>query len=439
MRSAKEYRSQLAALVKKSNAITTAWEGKEEDEGFEEAMTELRSILGKADEIKVMLEMANQKEGLDKLIAEPNAATIGASASFTMDRETAPGEGVVPEGQREAIATHSYKSAYESYLRRDLDQMGPNDVKTLQEGQDDAGGFLVPEDWRANLLKRTAARPNIRQNAQVITTSRDSVRMPKVVYAGDYRYTSGVRMKWVGETPAAASEHRVTDPVFGSELIQIYTGMASLPITLDLLEDAAFPIEGYITEILGEAFDLGEESVWVSGTGAGQPQGILTHPQIAVLSADTGNGMHVISGHASLLTADGIISVGMQLPEQYDINAKWYFNKRSVEQAIRKLKDSDNNYLWPVWPQVGGFGPHNLELLGYPVVRTPFMPNIAANAYPILFGDMRGYTIVDRIGLSIQRLRELYAETNLVVFLARKRVGGKLMETYRLQAQKVSA
>lgn len=438
MKSAAEYRSDLTALVARANVITEEWDGKEEEAGFEEAMKELRQVLGKADEIKVWLDLAMQKEGLDALVT--GTANAPSLAAMSIGREVAPGEGLMTDEQLEATAMHAYKSAYESYLRRDIDNMGPQDRKTLQEGQDDAGGFLVPEDWRAEMLKRLAARPNIRQNAKVITTSRDSVRLPKIIYTGDYRYTSGVRIKWVGETPATASVHRVTDPVFGAELVQIYTAMASLPITLDLLEDAAFGIEGYIIEVLGEAYDLGEEAVWISGTGAGQPQGILTHPQIAVLSADTGDGMHVISGDAALVKADGLIDLCMHVPEQYDISSKWYFNKRHTERAIRKLKDAvDGNYLWPIVTQVGNLGPHGQSLLGYPVVRSPFLPNIAANAYPILFGDMSAYRIVDRIGLSIQRLREIYAETNLVVYLARKRVGGKLLEPWRLKVQKISA
>jgi len=318
--------------------------------------------------------------------------------------------------------------------------MGPQDQKTLSLGLDEAGGFLSPEDWRAELIKRAQSPPNIRNASRVITTSRDGVRMPKVIYTGDYRYTSGVRMKWVGEQPATATEHRVTDPVFGSERVNVHTAMASLPITLDLLEDSAFPIDGYILDVLGEAYDLGEEEVWISGTGAGQPQGILTHAQVQVLSGNTGDGMQAISGHASLLTSDGLIDLAMELPEQYDVNSRWFFNKKSTERAIRQLREaSGDNYLWPVTTQVGELGPAGLALLGYPVTRAPFLPDVAADAFPILFGDMTAYTIVDRIGLSIQRLTEVYAETNIVVFLARKRVGGKLLEPFKLKVQKVSA
>ena len=439
MRKAKDIRADFQAVVTKAQTLSEAWDGKEGQPGFDEAMKELRGVLGQADVFKTQLDMALQYEGAQEYLSAPASVPTAVRAA-SMGREAAPGEGA-SERQMETTQKAAYKAAFEAYLRKDPNDIGPNDRKTLSEGSDDAGGVFVPVDWQAGILKKQAASPSIRANARVITTSRDMIRVPKVVYTGtgSRMYTSGVRMKWVGELPASSSEHRVTDPAFGSEAITVHTALASMPVTLDLLEDTAYPLEGEIIELLGEAFQLGEEETFWTGTGAGQPQGILTHPMAVTVSATTTDGMYVVSGDASLLTSDGLIALAMELPEQYDINGKWFFNKRSTESAIRKLKSATSgDYMWPVIPQVGNLGPHTLELLGYPVVRSAFAPDIAGNAYPIAFGDMKAYTVVDRVGLSIQRLREVYAETNLVVFLARKRVGGKLMEPYRLKLQKIS-
>jgi HK97 family phage major capsid protein len=67
------------------------------------------------------------------------------------------------------------------------------------------------------------------------------------------------------------------------------------------------------------------------------------------------------------------------------------------------------------------------------------MPAIAANAYPILFGDLRGYYIVDRVGLSVEVLREIRALRGEVVVYARKRVGGQLVHDWRLKDMKLAA
>jgi HK97 family phage major capsid protein len=52
---------------------------------------------------------------------------------------------------------------------------------------------------------------------------------------------------------------------------------------------------------------------------------------------------------------------------------------------------------------------------------------------------MSGYIVLDRVGFSVQRLSELYAETNITILLARKRVGGQLAEPYRVKVLKASA
>jgi len=67
------------------------------------------------------------------------------------------------------------------------------------------------------------------------------------------------------------------------------------------------------------------------------------------------------------------------------------------------------------------------------------MPDIAQDDYPIIFGDLSGYIIVDRVALSVQRLDEIYAEQNIVLLLGRKRVGGYCAEPYRIKVMKASA
>jgi HK97 family phage major capsid protein len=61
------------------------------------------------------------------------------------------------------------------------------------------------------------------------------------------------------------------------------------------------------------------------------------------------------------------------------------------------------------------------------------MPNTGANNYPIIFGDLRGYYLVNRVGFSVQVLRELYAETNQILLLGRVRFGGGVGEEWRIK------
>ena len=56
----------------------------------------------------------------------------------------------------------------------------------------------------------------------------------------------------------------------------------------------------------------------------------------------------------------------------------------------------------------------------------PAVPNIAASAIPIAFGDFRrGYLVIDRVGVRV--LRAPYTNKPFVHFHTSKRVGGGLL------------
>lgn len=350
------------------------------------------------------------------------------------------GEMLMDKKMFEVISQPEYGSAFKSYLRSGSHGLKADALKVLQEGADTSGGYLVPPDILNRLIAKEPAPQTVQSRVTRLTTSRDQLQIPKVRYTTDNQYTSGMRVTWTGEVPASATDHRVTDPVFGQAVIPIYTAMMSLPLTNDMVEDSAYPIVNWSTSKFEETLSLLYEDMILNGTANNRPSGILVNPNA------TDNPATVVSGAASALTADGLISLAFALPEQYDRNAAFCMNKTNCAQAIAKLKDGDGRYLWGSGLQDSGLTVPIVNtaltgrtLLGYPVAFNAFMPNIAASAYPIVFGDFAGYYLVNRIGFSIQVLRELYAETNQILLLGRVRFGGKVIEDWRLKIQQVSA
>lgn len=410
-----------------------------------EVADKVNGLLGQADELKVQIDMAKRLADAEAHAAEP----MGTKAAHHGWREAGPDEGMpavdydswreVKAGNQtmrvyipEAVAQKGYASAFEAYLRKGYRDLGPQDRKTLTAGSDSAGGFLIPEDYHLEIIKKSAAMATIRANARVAQTSRDMAKWPRITYATDDKYTSGVRMTWTGESPSSSTVHRVTEPVFGLLTIPVHTAMASVPFSNDLLEDAAFDVLGIGSSLLGEAFALGENDAFINGNGVSRPMGILTEVD------ETDGPASVNSANAATLTSNGLIDLAYELPPQYENNAKWFMNK-GTEKVIRKLVGTTSGeYEWPVVGNVGALGAVGSALLGYPIVREQFMPDVTTDAYPIVFGDMRGYLVLDRVGLSVQRLDELYAETNITLLLARRRVGGQLIEPWKVKVQKVS-
>jgi len=452
-------RGQMELKLNEAQTLQSEWAEKDEPMPVE-VSEKITKMYGDFDSFKAQLDLVKGQQERDSFMNDPANEPKTADVSW---RQTGPDEGNDPVDVKSwrsfsikqvrvdpiyhvpviddieiryhvplKVQKKGYNGAFESYIRNGYgENMGPNDRKTLTEGADSAGGFTVPEDYQTELIKKMATMATIRARARVATTSRDIAKWPKIHYTTDDKWTSGVRMTWTGESPASASTHRVTDPVFGLYSIPVHTAMASMPISNDLIEDSAFDIVGISSDLLAEAFTLGENTAFISGNGIGRPMGILTQ-------VDGDGPASVVSGSAGTLLADGLIDLAYALPAQYEGNATWTFAK-STEKVIRKLKDSNSDYLWPVWPQVGNFGVVSRELLGFPTMRDEFMPAIAASAYPIIFGDLRGYLVLDRVGISVQRLTEIYAETNVTLLLARKRLGGQTIEPWRLKVQKVAA
>jgi len=422
-----------------------------------------KGLLGQAEQIRDQIDQANKAETIKAWAQAPDGQSR-VKASFA--REALPGEGEAPgltaepngdmyavegigEAKLKALKSGAYKDAFIQYIRAvGLGRgMKGDAMKVLNEGADTAGGFWVPPDYRNELIKKIATMAAVRPNASVYTTGSDVLSFPKVTYTTDDKYTSGARFSWQASTPLDADISEATNPVAGRENIPVHTATAAIILTREQLEDNSFDLLGYISMILEEAYSLGEEDAFLNGNGAGQPQGILSHSNATV--ADASGGMMILSGisggvswqsaSGSEDSTKGLIGMEGALPPQYEENARWLAAKKTYG-AIRGLVDSQKR---PLWQQTDGMFQswvrgYPATLLGYPIAKSQFMPALASNSYSVLFGDLRGYYIADRVGLSIEVLREIRALRGEVVVYARKRVGGQLVQDWRLKTLKAA-
>jgi HK97 family phage major capsid protein len=353
--------------------------------------------------------------------------------------------GMMSEKQFNAISTREYTEAFDQYIR-DAKALTSTQYKALTEGSDTAGGFLVPTETMAKLLVKEPAPHTLAGSVSVLNCSRDSLNIPKVNYAAggaaaaaNNNYTSGMRVTWTGEQPAAATTARVTAPVFGQVNIPIYTCMMSLLLTNDFIEDAAIDIQGWIRDKFTETANLLDEDMICNGTGANQPLGLI--PSVYTTTAEHeiyGKIKHFVIGASDVITT---LVEGMpyQLPEQYHGNAKWAFQLASAGLQISKVKDTDGRTLFGGGLYDMNQGPAQRSLLGFPIISSSLMGTCGgtADTYNVFFGDFKGYSLVRRVGFSVQVLNETYAETNAKCLLGRYRIGGAPTEEWRLVSGKV--
>jgi HK97 family phage major capsid protein len=182
-----------------------------------------------------------------------------------------------------------------------------------------------------------------------------------------------------------------------------------------------------------EASAIYEDNQFLTGNGTGKPRGLLPG------SANALSLSEAESGNASALTWDGLIELVYEPDSQYRASCV-FIGEKATYKAIAKLKDSNGQYLWrDRFGNNVSEGGELTRLMGYQTYEQEAMPSIGANAYPLLFGDPKGYMIVDRIGMTIERyLDSSTARINQVCFVMRRRYGGQCTETWRWAVQKVS-
>lgn len=310
----------------------------------------------------------------------------------------------------------AWEQSFGKYLRskdeRAIDQ------KALSVGSNPDGGYLVPTAQSARIIQVIRESSPIRRLATVETIGTAELEIPVDVEDLD--------CGWVGETQTRTE---TGTPQTGIQKIPVHEIYAKPKATQKLLEDAAINVESWLAGKVADRFSRVEATGFVLGDGVGKPRGILSYP------AGTGRNKLVqyVSGHATLITADAIVAMPYQLKSFYLANASWLM-KRSTVMAVMLLKDGQGQYLWR--PSLVAGQPSTLG--GYAVEMADDMPIVGAGNLPIAFGDYRrGYTVVDRLGITT--LRDPFSSKPFVEFYSRKRVGGDVVDFDAIALMKVAA
>lgn len=340
-----------------------------------------------ADEKKQAEELKEMYENLEKKVLRmPRSAVKAAEKS----PELKAFEDVLRFGKDYAAQKHEQK-----YLRTDINTQG---------------GFLAPEEYIEEIIKRITEISPVRQVSRVRSTTRDSIAIPK--------RTELLAGYWVGEG-APMTEAQST---YGLETIKVNKLAVFTVATLEMLQDAAFNMEAEINQDIVERFAQVEGEAFILGNGVEKPEGILADPDVQVLN----------SGIANSFNADSLIELTGELKTGY--NPMFMINRRTLA-FIRRLKDGNGQYLWSAGISDG----QPNTILGYPYASAIDVPDVAVNSTPVIFGDfMRGYTIVDGNTMSMIRDDYTLAAQGKIRFLAHRRTGGQVVLSEAIKVLKCS-
>ena len=361
----------------------------------------LAQIESKLDQYEAM----NQK----LTTAEANAEHIKEQVSKIETMVTRPDSGF------ESKQVDDYLNAFDSYCRKGLEGLQPDEKKALTVSNDSTGGYLAPPEYVRELLKTITEISPIRSIARVRSTGARSIQIPK----RDGQFSA----QWVSES---GTRSETTGYTVGLEELPAHEMYALVDISEQDLEDTVFDLEAEMQSEFAEQFAKAEGNAFVVGDAVGKPHGLMDHSGVG----------HVNSGNASAVTADGLISLVHNIKSDYTRNGTFVFNRATLA-SIRKLKDTAGQYVFQTGMMLGG----NMvnTILGHPYVEATDMPSEGSNTFPVAFGDFRrAYMIVDRVNLAVLRDPFTQATTGNVRYIARKRVGGQVVQKEAINKLKCS-
>jgi len=309
-----------------------------------------------------------------------------------------------------------YSESFQAHMRR-------GDVQAaLNKGAAEDGGYTSPVEWDRTITDKLL----------IVSPMRSLCSVQAVGGTGYKKLVNlrGTTSGWVGETDERPETDTPKLKEQGYSWGELYANPSA---TQQMLDDSEIDIEAWLAGEVDVEFAYQEGKAFVSGDGVKKPRGLLTYAAGGTNLHPLG-GIEVIpSGAAGAITGDGLLDLVYALPETFTGNAKFAMNRNTMLK-IRKLKDSDNNYLWQPSLQAG----QPSTLAGYAIADIPDMPGVAANSLAVAFGDFkRAYKILDRVGVRV--LRDPYTKKPYVMFYTTKRVGGGLENPECMKFMKIAA
>lgn len=302
----------------------------------------------------------------------------------------------------EGTPAERYTKAFNVYIRTGHAYPIEAQKAAMQVGTASEGGYLVPQTYSNELIKAMTEQSVLRQaGARVISLSgTKGFNVPSLNYSGAAVLTA----------EEAAFDQK--EPTVGEITFSPYKFTKLSKVSDELLDDSRLDVT---SEILApdaaQSFAATENNYFVVGTGSAQPQGVLTGASLGKTAAS-----------ATAITFDEIYDLIGSLFYGYRANAKFLMNDATLT-VVRKLKDSNGQYLWQPSNQAG----QPDRLAGYPVYVLNTMPTIATGNKTILFGDLSYFWIADIGQMTMQRLNELYAANGQVGFRWYKRADSRVM------------
>ena len=371
-------------------------------------------LTGKTGRLPMSADVANGKSGghaaYRGIEAMGEWPRLDRTAILRQIAATGRGPGIELVDQFEGFAD-LLKTSWHGYVQRHgLDAR----LKDLGEGAGDQGGFLVPEEFRAELLRMTLESAVVRPRARVIPMGGPVVRYPAIRDASHASTVfGGVSGRWAAEAGSVSSS--TNEPTFAQVALTAKKLTGYTVVSNELLNDSAIALEAVLMQLFAEALSFFEDDSFIAGVGGGQPVGILNADALVSVAKETGQA-------ATTIVWENIIKMFSRLLPSSLMRSIWYAHPDTFP-ALATMSLAVGTGGAPVWINNGASGPP-MTILGRPVVFTEKAETLGT-AGDMVLSDMSYYLIGDRQSLAIANSPHVLFTTDQTVWRFIQRVDGR--------------
>ena len=285
--------------------------------------------------------------------------------------------------------------------------------KVMTEAGNSEGGFLVPEEFRVELLMIALEMAVVRSRARVIPMSTQSVRIPAIRDASHASTVfGGVSGSWVAE---GGSLSTVTQPTFQQVKLEPFKLTGYTRATNELLTDAAISLEGLISLLFPQAIAYFEDDAFLNGTGAGQPLGIINADALVTVAKESQQA-------ATTVVYENLIKMYARMLPSSVNNGVWLANPDVFPQlATLSLSVGTGGSI--VW-MGNAVGAPPASILGRPLIFSEKLQTLGT-AFDIAFIDFSYYLIGDRMALQMAASEHVNFNTDEMTWRFTQRVDGR--------------
>jgi HK97 family phage major capsid protein len=282
--------------------------------------------------------------------------------------------------------------------------------KDLLESVGASGGFLVPVEFRPELLGVVYEDNPIRERATVIPMRRRQLTIPTLdqtgTTAGATRQHGGIVASWTEE----AKQKAETDPAFRQINLVAHKLVCYTEVSDELLADEAVGLVAFLNGPMGFAGAIRweEEYTFLQGSAAGQPLGVL-------------NAAATITVNRATAGAIGVVDIFNMLSQHHGDNPCWHISRAAMPQLLALNGPAANpSYIFIPNAREGAPG----TLFGFPIYYTEKLPTLGTSG-DILLADWNYYIIGDRQATTVDNSMHYRFQYDLTAWRAVHRVDGQ--------------